>query len=51
MSKLKIIIVGIVGVIIATIITDRFLNIEANPSHLFFLMNGLILGVLISDKK
>ena len=50
MSKLKTIILGSIGFIIATIIADNFLNIEANPTHLFFLIGGLITGVIISDK-
>jgi hypothetical protein len=50
MSKLEKIIVGGVGVVIAVVIADKFLNIEANISHLFFMIGGLVVGVIISDE-
>ena len=51
MSKSKKIILGSIGFVIATIIADKLLNIDANPSHLFFMIGGLITGVLISDEQ
>jgi hypothetical protein len=50
MNKLSKIIIGSIGLCIATFICDKFLNIEANPSHLFFMIGGLVTGILISNK-
>jgi hypothetical protein len=49
MKKIIKIIAGTIGFCIATFIAHRYLNIEANPAHLFFMVGGLITGVLISD--
>ncbi len=49
MKKIINVILGTIGLCVATFIAHRYLNIEANPEHLFFMFGGLLVGVLISD--
>ena len=50
-SKLKTILTGIIGLCIAIYITDTFLDIDFVFSHSYFLLGGIILGVLMQSSK
>ena len=51
MKKITSVIAGTLGLCFATFIAHRYLNIEANIAHLYFMVVGLLVGVLINFKN
>tara|TARA_R110000803_G_scaffold23069_4_gene56854 strand:+ start:5766 stop:5921 length:156 start_codon:yes stop_codon:yes gene_type:complete len=51
MNKIKTIIIGIIGLCIATFIGCKFIGIEFNIGNLYHTLTGIILGVCICEKE
>ena len=51
MNKIKTIIIGFIGLCIATFIGHKFIGIEFNVGYFYHTTTGLILGICICETK